>query len=473
MEPDILGFKTDFETDSGKKFLVLTKEGLTNNEIIGFQVEMIAKNRIPGVAGLNAREKDLEIKLWYDISGLVTLSNFFKRQKVSKSDFTLILKNITTTLIECKNYLLNDRFFILDENVVYINPESLQTHLVYIPCDRKTELTTTFRNFALNLIINAANIDARDNFVQILLQEIKKDDFCLEGFRRNLDKLNREKTSGDSSFTVINETDSGLSPKQGLSLQPDAVIVPKDIDGQKPPSPVKPNASGNGFYLFVIIASVLVLAAVKLRTQYLLPGSATGINIDTAGIGILVLILTVVLGLVTYSKLIQRFSHKDCKTICTVPQVNGHDDIYPNGCADVQTRADRLPDTNPSVPALSSPIYPLAHSPVLTYTDETVLLNDEKPSPRLVSVNTGETIVINKPEFIVGRNGETCDYAIDHKSVGRAHAIIKCENAKYYIIDMDSRNGTYLNGTRLLSNKHYELKGNDVVVFANIEFYFK
>lgn len=469
MELGILGFETDFETDSGNNFLILSKEGLSNNEIIGFQVEMIAKNKIPGVLGLNIREKDLEIKLWYDVTGLATLANFLKRQKVSKNDFISILKNITTTLTDCKNYLLNDRFFILDENMIYINPGSLQTYLVYIPFNRTTEITETFRRFILNLIINTANIDTIDNFVQILLCEIKKDDFCLEGLRRNLDKMRRDnKLTEDTNLTLINNTNTSFSTKQSFVLQSDTSITAKDQDFKKPTSPVKATASGNGFYVVMIIASIVVLLVVGLNTYLLNPAFLSGINMAPVSIMVFALALAGVLGLGAYLKSKNNSNHIERGREGSACQLDESNDICLNNFSDIRDGTGWFHEQNLSKSSLSP-----EDCPVKSYTDETVLLHIEKQSPRLVAVNGGQTIVIYKPEFIVGRNRETCDYAIEHKSVGRAHASIKCENEKYYLVDLDSRNGTYINGTRLISNKHYELTENDVVVFANTGFHFK
>lgn len=102
-------------------------------------------------------------------------------------------------------------------------------------------------------------------------------------------------------------------------------------------------------------------------------------------------------------------------------------------------------------------------------SDDTVLL-DKQVFPLLKAINGEEEIVINKNEFSLGRNTDTCDYSISSMNIGRAHAVIKKVNGNYFISDLDSKNGTFLNGSRLISNKEYELKHNDKVTLADIEY---
>lgn len=84
-----------------------------------------------------------------------------------------------------------------------------------------------------------------------------------------------------------------------------------------------------------------------------------------------------------------------------------------------------------------------------------------------------EIIPINKPEFYIGRNPNTVDYCeAANRNIGRVHAKIVFVNGVYYVVDMESKNGTFLNGERLLSNRPYPLKFGDKVRLANVEYIF-
>lgn len=71
-------------------------------------------------------------------------------------------------------------------------------------------------------------------------------------------------------------------------------------------------------------------------------------------------------------------------------------------------------------------------------------------------------------EYLVGRKSE-CDFCIPHRTVSRQHAKISVDaKNRITLIDLDSHNGTFVNGRRL--TEPIELKGEDRVVFGQTEF---
>ncbi|MFX4261535.1 FHA domain-containing protein [Pelotomaculum propionicicum] len=102
--------------------------------------------------------------------------------------------------------------------------------------------------------------------------------------------------------------------------------------------------------------------------------------------------------------------------------------------------------------------------------DETCLLC---PLMKILSGGQEEIIPINKPEFLIGRDKDAVDYWVkDNKYVGRVHAKITFDQGIYSITDLNSKNGTLLNGERLASNKPYKLTAGDKASLANFEFIF-
>ena len=77
-------------------------------------------------------------------------------------------------------------------------------------------------------------------------------------------------------------------------------------------------------------------------------------------------------------------------------------------------------------------------------------------------------ISIEKYPFTIGRK-ETVDLRIDSSRVSREHAQIVKENGGYQVIDLQSTNGTFVNGNRI---EESPLCDGDMLTVANEEFTF-
>lgn len=75
----------------------------------------------------------------------------------------------------------------------------------------------------------------------------------------------------------------------------------------------------------------------------------------------------------------------------------------------------------------------------------------------------GSRWVIDKDQITLGR-GEECDYQVDDRQVSREHARIRKTESGYVIEDLESKNGTYLNG--ILVKSPQVLQDGDVIQVA-------
>ncbi|NLC67954.1 MAG: FHA domain-containing protein [Clostridiaceae bacterium] len=109
------------------------------------------------------------------------------------------------------------------------------------------------------------------------------------------------------------------------------------------------------------------------------------------------------------------------------------------------------------------------------FGDNTVFLaveRNKKPFLRQEGDGFVEETLINKEDFLIGRLGGQVDYVVKNKAVGKIHAQVISRGGKYYIKDLNSKNGTYINHTRIDSNIEYEIKDGDRITFANSEHIF-
>lgn len=86
---------------------------------------------------------------------------------------------------------------------------------------------------------------------------------------------------------------------------------------------------------------------------------------------------------------------------------------------------------------------------------------------------TGEKIELGKPSFVLGKNPEKSDYEVaGNTNISRVHAVITTRNGRYYVMDQNSTNGTFINGRIIKAGQETEILPGDCLMLANEEFIF-
>jgi len=102
--------------------------------------------------------------------------------------------------------------------------------------------------------------------------------------------------------------------------------------------------------------------------------------------------------------------------------------------------------------------------PKPTVTGEIILQSETNPS---------QCFIIQKDEFVLGR-GKTNQHIdgvlANESSVSRVHCVVIHENCKYFLQDLGSVNGTYVNGMRLKPEQKYPIQSDDKVSIAKVDF---
>lgn len=106
----------------------------------------------------------------------------------------------------------------------------------------------------------------------------------------------------------------------------------------------------------------------------------------------------------------------------------------------------------------------------------TVLGSEELEAPvfpYLIREKTEEKISVNKPSFRIGAERKYVDYWVnDNSTVSRSHADILTREKRYFIIDLNSTNKTYVDGRAIPVQKEIELFDGTRIRLSNEEFVF-
>jgi hypothetical protein len=75
-------------------------------------------------------------------------------------------------------------------------------------------------------------------------------------------------------------------------------------------------------------------------------------------------------------------------------------------------------------------------------------------------------IRMNKDSIVIGCMREGCDYVLSERGISRFHAKLMKKGDGLFLLDLNSTNGTFINGEQTEPGKDYKLASGDMVSFA-------
>ena len=113
-------------------------------------------------------------------------------------------------------------------------------------------------------------------------------------------------------------------------------------------------------------------------------------------------------------------------------------------------------------------------APMDTYSGQPAPAKEYIKYPTLKRVFNGDVVKISKPVFRIGKERSYVDYFVSNSNViSRSHADIIVRDNRYFVIDLNSKNKTYVNGRMIMPNCEIEIFDGDTITLANEDFLFK
>ena len=96
------------------------------------------------------------------------------------------------------------------------------------------------------------------------------------------------------------------------------------------------------------------------------------------------------------------------------------------------------------------------------------------PEKELTLRYTGDygrfVLCINKRNYVIGKSDDSDGVVSFNQAVSRQHCAITFSRGSYFVEDLNSSNGTYLNGTRLMQGQKYVVMEGAVLQIADMSF---
>ncbi|MCD5401726.1 FHA domain-containing protein [candidate division NPL-UPA2 bacterium] len=472
-------------SDAKTSYLVLQVG--KHEKIIKHQVTTLAKNPVHTILQFKIIPKDDIMSFYYDITSKQTLAQTLKRKKFSKTEITDILIKICRVIIDCDNYYLHENNFLVSEDYIYINPATLEISLVYIPLELSgKQLNTEFYRLVNKLISNIDNTrGANSDFVHQTLVEINVEPFNFPQFSQYLAEVivgGKDEPPAIESRAVYRTSENKREPllqepparqpeqkskkvlkKQTVTHQPSQQNIPQEENIAKGQDDKKKKTV---IILLVQVLLLIGLALVTLETNLIIDQAGV---LDLTTLAALVLIVGAVDILIVKKLLAGEESRTAEEKVKKQKQNNSK----------VKSKSKSKPRKQIKMPskkdAKIAKIIPRERDSEPDSENFATVLMDSGPDTEkgayVSQVVNGEMkkIKISNNPFMIGKLRGQVDFLVDSSTVSRIHAEICREDETYYIVDLNSRNGTYLNGEKIQSNTRYQLKNGDMLTFAREE----
>lgn len=458
-----VAFEYSYDSDSKSSYLVLNFSN--DYKILNHQVEIICQNPSSAFVPFHIRREDEKVSIYYDITSKISLSQYLERKTFCKKELLDLLKGITKSLMLHGNYLLDLSGYVIDLDFIYTNPATAEISLVYIPVPCERDTMKFYCSFLKDLAVNSANVDehVNDNYLQRILSYLKSDSFSLSDFNRLLIDLRNSGELYDSSAK------SNYEFREVIAGGETAVSKNSTIGSNtKKEAHVGNGKSKNILYMVLLQLIIIIAAAISCL---LMISHAMGDIISISG----VLIIAAALDILAVKRILSKQVKQAAGDNERKETINDNKLLVQKTVKKSVSRHDTYKRQSDSQGKRE---YKEAFGlPDVQRACDTIVVSEipEDCLPYLEGVGAyaGEKVIINKDKFIIGRLSSMVDYIIQGSTVGKLHAEITSNEGRYFLKDLNSKNGTYINGVRITSNKECEIKHNDKIRFSNYEYIFR
>ncbi len=375
---------------------------------IGFEEEMLKQNHIGVLLGFFTTEYEGFTQFWYDITGKKSFRDFVEMEGLSRENLKLVFECI------CMAYRGLAEYLIADDNV-YISPDTVfmeqnrvawQVFLIYCPMEHMG-FCEQIRSMTKFCLDEAT--ERQLEVVEIcrrMFEVTQNEGFTLTEILQILRDENEASEEGESSALPSPENEHRIHDEKAALDFSDLKVVPDDLSGDFPEE-----------YLADLSDMEENVKERKINTSFLTEAVTRWIK-----------------------KLKERFRREK-------------EDLFPPD--------DILSD--------------LEFDPVEEPVEETTILSEAdlgcigKLLYEGVDKEERDHIISHTP-FRIGSKAGKNDAVLHSKVVSRCHAKILKENGIYYLVDLNSRNGTYINGRMIPYREATPLKPMDMITFADVTY---
>lgn len=506
--------KSEYKRDMNHNFFILYGEEEVDTG--SYQVRMLVGNAIPSLLKCRIQGIDGKFMVYYDITSKQSVSSLYEQKKFSMEDLRLIFGAFVQVMEEMSEYLLNPGQLVIRPEYIFLDVEKKQMFFCCLPgFDR--DVRVQFQELTEYIL---PQLDHEDEKAIILgygvYRRAMEDSFHLEHIKEELYQV-REMKEGHSKTRREFQADTGdeaASLEEGENMEETSEV--EDTFFWREDTTPKYSEKADGNYckddqttgigkkiLWCIAGAAVIIGMLAAKIMGFMPGMKAEVIL-----GLVMIVMGMgMLGYKVYKHVKKNDTVPPDKGIqrkkCSLSESAGRDKtaLKRNGIqknretrtkqaasgtekSRLRTSADDCQkdlENNFGEEKALFGIQRKTDEKRERYTHEedygeTVVLSASPAAgpASLVSREPGElaTIYLQEEMTVIGKLEIAADAVINLPTVSRVHAKIRKREGEYYLSDLNSRNGTSVNGRMLKGEEEYQLQDQDEVDFAQARYVF-
>lgn len=478
---------------------------------------MITNNNIPGLIKTIFTQMDEVRFIKYNVSAKISMKQFFTGV-VNRKRLLGVFDGIVNALISAEDYMIDISSVILDLDYIFVDVSTCEATLICLPITnnelQKPDLWAFFKNIMVNTQFDQT--ENSDHVTKIFNYLNGSPLFSLVDFKKLIDGLKNEQSVNMTPAQQVVSVRKVVQPKPKEALesipavnkvQPRTTPVPQPIQINQPKSQpvVKSTVSGTNNVVKppiqqqsqpviseepekkISMFNLLMHYSKENKALYDQQKAAkkakndaqkqAQANQNVNG---------------NASKINGNYGYK----IPNVNQNSGNGSFAIPGqpASNIQQSLQNKPYNQPvqqiqNVQQVQTVQQVKPQGQPMNFGNTTVLNNGkigettvlsgdlqqtQAVRPHLLRNKNNEIINLTKPVFRIGKEKSYVDYFVsDNTAVSRSHANIITRGNKYYIVDTNSTNHTFVNEKMIPSNAETEIHHGDKIRLGNENFEFK
>lgn len=422
-----------YKREMKHNYMIIKGEG----DQSGYAEKMLAGNHIEGLLKFRVKLTDNEKQYYYEITSRQPLKRLLSSKNVKSAEISRLILGISQVLEKIDAYLLSEEQILMDPEYIYTDPETGEFGLCLVPGyhgDFPAALTKL-----LQYLLGKVDHQDKESVVLAysLFQESQKENYGMKDLLKLLYPINggnetEKEQEADTLEITATENENGENGKE----EP-AVILKK-------------KKQKSWYQLFFLPAGLAGLYgwggwdALYAGWMWI------------AGIEIVIIAIT----MLSWNKRSGEEPEKEQVSQKTLEINSWHMDF------------EEKPPEETYENVMQKPVFSSS------FNDEnTVLLaktENKKGFHKLVSLQPERPdILLEYYPFIIGKQEGIADYVLAKDTVSRLHVRLDEQEGRYMLTDLNSTNGTVVNGILLDNNACVELSPGDEVYIADTAYRFQ